>query len=61
MMTSQFHINPVFLLCVFSKKKNEKESPRTNLLDVEKKKSGKGLCNVHMSEVGNMCEVSCLY
>ena len=34
----------------------------SNLLDVEKKeKSGKGLCNVHMSEVGNMCEVSCLY
>ena len=34
----------------------------SNLLDVEKKKkSGKGLCNVHISEVGNMSEVSCLY
>ena len=41
MMTSQFHINPVFLLCVFSKKKNEKESPRTNLLDVEKNRAGR--------------------
>ena len=59
MMTSQFHINPIILQCVFKKEMRKKAN--VDLLDVEKKKRGKFLFNVHISGIGNiMYEVSSL-